>query len=89
MSYDLHEIWKLMKQGKHFHNGFCSGKFEPRYIGTDHFSFFHKPCDEEAKIKAVLIDIKGKIVFNVLCELCKKADALKIVEKDGFYILYI
>ena len=64
------------------HHGLCSEEFEPRYVGTDYFEFFHKPCINRewhglADITAVLIDNQGRIIFNLKCRDCGAKDALK------------
>jgi len=65
------------------HHGNCSGEFKPKYIGSDYFKFYHKPCLNKPNygfcdIIAVLIDNQGRIVFNLKCEDCGAIDALKI-----------
>ena len=67
---------------KLLHHGLCIEEFEPRWIGTDYFDFFHKPCANKpwhglSDITAVLIDNQGRIVFNLKCRDCSKIDALK------------
>jgi len=64
------------------HHGLCSEEFEPRHVGTDYFAFFHRPCrDREwhglCNITAVLIDNRGRIIFNLKCKDCGFKDALK------------
>lgn len=73
-----------MKQ-KILHHGLCSEEFEPRFIGTDYFAFYHKPCVGEklgegyCKITKVLIDEHMRIIFNLECLTCGKKDALKTI----------
>jgi len=65
------------------HHGLCSEEFEPKYVGTDYFTFFHKPCvgkppyHGHSKITHVLIDLDGRIIFNLECRSCGFRDALK------------
>jgi len=64
------------------HHGDCSEEFEPRYQGTDYFSFIHQPCQGKENngfsvIYAVLVDNQGRIIFNLECRDCHRADALK------------
>ncbi|MEM2888943.1 MAG: hypothetical protein QXR42_05630 [Candidatus Bathyarchaeia archaeon] len=65
------------------HHGLCSGEFAPRYVGTDYFAFYHKPCKERkpwlgySRILHVLIDNQGRIIFNLECLTCGFKDALK------------
>ena len=64
------------------HHGLCSEAFEPRFIGTDYFCFWHVPCKNAdwhglCDITAVLIDNSGRIVFNLKCRDCGAKDALK------------
>jgi len=71
---------------KLIHHGNCKGEFTPFFIGTDYFAFKHKPCDDSnhtgfSEITAVLIDNKGRIIFNLKCTHCGKTDALKTSRK--------
>jgi len=64
------------------HHGLCTEQFEPRWIGTDYFDFWHKPCRNAewhglCDITSVLIDNQGRIIFNLKCRDCGKIDALK------------
>jgi len=64
------------------HHGLCTEEFEPRFIGTDYFCFWHKPCQNRewhglADITAILIDNSGRIIFNLKCRDCGAKDALK------------
>jgi hypothetical protein len=64
------------------HHGLCTEQFEPRWIGTDYFDFWHKPCRNAewhglCDITAVLIDNQGRIIFNLKCRDCGAKDALK------------
>jgi len=64
------------------HHGLCSEEFEPRFIGTDYFDFWHKPCANKewhglCDITAILIDNQGRIIFNLKCRDCGAKDALK------------
>jgi hypothetical protein len=57
-------------------------EFQPRFIGTDYFEFFHEPCSNKpwhglSDITAVLIDNQGRIIFNLKCRDCGAKDALK------------
>jgi len=67
---------------KLLHHGLCTEEFQPRFIGTDYFDFFHKPCATKqwhglSDIIAVLIDNQGRVIFNLRCRDCSKIDALK------------
>jgi len=59
------------------HHGLCRGEFEPRYVGADYFAFYHKPDNGYAMITAILIDNRGRAIFNLRCEKCGEEDALK------------
>jgi hypothetical protein len=65
------------------HHGLCSEEFEPRFIGTDYFWFWHEPCENKPNyglcdIIGILIDNSGRVIFNLKCRDCGKVDALKI-----------
>lgn len=67
---------------KFLHHGLCSEKFYPKYVGTDYFAFYHLPCAGKewsgfSPIKAILVDNKGRVVFNLECRDCGAKDALK------------
>ena len=77
-----------IKTGKSFkiygllHHGLCSEEFEPRWIGTDYFCFWHVPCKNRewhglCDITAVLVDNRGRVIFNLKCRDCGAKDALK------------
>jgi len=65
------------------HHGNCTKEFEPKYVGTDYFTFKHKPCTDKppfygnAQITHVLIDHQGRIIFNLKCRTCGAVDVLK------------
>jgi len=65
------------------HHGMCKNEFSPVFIGTDYFTFYHKPCTESekwqghAEITSVLIDNAGRVIFNLKCRSCGAVDALK------------
>ena len=59
------------------HHGLCSKNFEPRATDSDYFGFWCKKCNIISEIKAVLIDNRGRIIFNIYCPNCKAFDALK------------
>jgi len=70
---------------KLLHHGLLSYAFRPLFIGTDYFTFYHKPCFDQrkepyyghCKITAILIDNSGRIIFNLKCQSCGFRDALK------------
>jgi hypothetical protein len=64
------------------HHGLISEEFEPRFIGSDYYNFWHKPCANKewrglVDIIGVLIDNHGRVIFNLKCRDCGKIDALK------------
>jgi len=73
----------FLSEKKLLHHGLCSEEFEPRYVGTDYFTFYHIPCEKNepwyghSEIVAVLIDNSGRVIFNLQCRSCGYRDALK------------
>lgn len=58
------------------HHGKMSGQFEPKFVGTDYFTFYHNDGGH-AEITAILIDHEGRVIFNLRCRKCGFEDALK------------
>ena len=72
---------RLKKNNKILHHGACMPDkidFVPSSIGTDYFGFFCRKCDVEIWIYAILIDERGRIIFNLQCPECQKTDAIKV-----------
>ncbi|MFC1755512.1 hypothetical protein ACFL96_19330 [Thermoproteota archaeon] len=76
----LYRQWKesYKKKPVLLHHGLCSEHFKPGFFGSDYFGFFCK-CKERADIYAVLIDERGRIIFNIRCNKCQVADAIKTI----------
>lgn len=73
----------LMASTRILHHGNLTEEFEPKYVGTDYFTFYHKPCKDKspyyghAQITHVLIDHQGRVIFNLKCRTCRAVDVLK------------
>lgn len=64
-------------------HGLCTEEYTPVFVGTDYFTFYHRPCIEippfhgHCKITAVIIDGECRIIFNLKCRSCGAVDVLK------------